>query len=463
VASPGTPTEESIHPRRTALGCTRCARISFRAPILALATVLVLVGPPFRSVAGAEDAAGSSDKPKSQLAFDVDWPGGITYELRKVTPSLETKPALSHFGDLYLLGRIGARLDLDGAVFAVEDSLRDFDNDFRVRRARFYLTGDFSLGIPLAYKFEFSFEGTEVFLNDFFVRWKPPRWVDSVDFGYLTPPMGLENVVSSRTLTFMEVAAPVQALAPGFRSGIALAGHHDPRHIAWKLGFFSAGQEQISGDASDTSAQFVGRLAWLPWRRSPEPDAALFHLGLSTSLVLTGNSTIRYRARPESFIAPFVVDTGDTPADNALQFALEGAWSSGPLLVSSEMLSSSVEASNGEQYRFYGMYGLVSWMLTGEHHPYDGRTGLFTRPAPHRPFSFRARQWGAFEVGQRASWLDLNDDAVRGGKMLTLTSSLTWYLNQELKFFANYVFAHVTDGPERGDANIFQIRIEVGI
>ncbi len=370
---------------------------------------------------------------------------------------------LSYFQDVYLLGRIGARLDVDATAFAADDSLPDFQNDARIRRAKFYLLGAFRLGLPIAYKFEFAFEGRQLFLNDFFVRWKPPRWVDSVDFGYLTPPMGLENVVSSRSLTFMEVAAPVQALAPGFRSGIAFEGHHDAWRIAWQFGFYSAGQKQISGDASDPSAQFVGRFVWLPWRETAAADSALLHIGCSASYVFSGGNTIQYRAKPESFIAPFVVDTGETNASSAAQAGLEGAWSEGPLLISGEFLSSSVDASAGRQLHFYGMYGLASWMLTGEYHPYDTKTGLFTRLKPLRPFSFRNRQWGAFEVGERVSWLDLNDIDVHGGKMLTLTTGLTWYLNTELKFFANYIYSHITDGAEQGDVSIFQVRLEVGI
>jgi phosphate-selective porin OprO/OprP len=412
------------------------------------------------TVAAAEEPAATA--PRSALRFNIGWPEGITYEFRKVTPSLGDQRLLSPLENVYLIGRVGARLDIDAAAFAVH-SLPDFDNGIAARRVRFYLLGDFSLGLPLGYKFEFSIEGRKAFLNDFYIRWRPPRWVDSVDVGYLTPPMGLENVVSSRTLTFMEVAGPVQALAPGFRSGIAAAGHSDPWRTAWKLGFYSVGQQQLVGDASQVAAQFVGRLAWLPWPAPPDSGTPLVHLGGSMSYVVPSDDTIQYRARPESFIAPYIVNTGDIPADNAFQVALEGACSDGPFLLSGEFLSSQVDAKDGHDQIFYGMYGLFSWLLTGEHHPYNTATGLFERPQPDRPFSFRRRQWGALEVGQRLSWLDLNDTNVHGGKMLTLTTGLTWYLNAELKFFANYIFAHVVDGAEEGDANVFQIRIEVGI
>lgn len=415
--------------------------------------------------ARADEAVGlDATAKRGRFRIHAGWPEGITYEIGATTPELQEIRPLSYFEEIYLEGRIGARFDLDFAAFVEDESLSGFHDDVDVRRAQFYLTGDFRLGLPLAYKFEFSIEGKEAFLNDFYFRWKPSRWVDSVDFGYVTPPMGLENVVSSRAMTFMEVATPVQALAPGYRSGIALAGHWEPWLIAWKGGFYSAGQEQINGDASDTTAQLVGRIAGLPWRESAEPGAAFLHLGASASYAFSGESRIRYRARPESFVAPFVVDTDELPASGAFQYALEAAWNSGPLLVSGELLQSYVEGEGGrDNANFWGFYALTSWMITGEPHPYDIRTGMFERLMPHQPFSFWTDGWGALEIGQRISWLDLSDGPVLGGEILTLTSGITWHFNAEMRLFANYVFAHVSNAPENGDANVFQFRIEFGI
>jgi len=438
--------------------------------VIALVRALCLAGLLLRASSGAaetEPAAAETEQgpaaPQRRFSIHAAWPDGITYEFRRVTPSLTKARPLSYFEDVYLQGRVGARLDVDAAVFAADASLSDFRDDVRVRRARFYLLGDFRFGLRLAYKFEFSVEGRQVLLNDFYLRWKPRRWVDSVDLGYFTPPMGLENAASSRSLTFMEMGSPGQALAPGYRSGIAVAGHREPWRTAWKAGFFSTGQEQLSGDASKTSAQFIGRVASVPWRESAEAGAAFVHLGLSTSYAFSGNNSIRYRARPESFIAPYVVDTGATEAGSAFQYALEGALADGPLLISSEVLRSHVAVAQGRDADLGGAYGMVSWILTGEPHPYDTNTGLFQRLRPRRPFSFGGGGWGAVEIGQRLSWLDLSDGSVRGGKMLSLTSGITWHLNAQLRLSANYVFAHVTGGPQSGDVSIFQARVEIGI
>lgn len=411
------------------------------------------------------DAQSVAEPPPHRWHVDVGWPSGITYEFGARQRWLEEAGTLSAFEHLRLAGRIGVRLDLDAAAFDADRSLGDdYDDGVAVRRARFYLLGDLRFGIPVGYKFEFSIERSRVFLNDFYLRFTPARWVDTVDVGYLTPPMGLENVISSRSLTFMEIAAPIQALAPGFRSGVAAAGHSEPWRLAWEGGIYSAGQKQISGDASSTSAQLVGRLAWVPWREAAGVGPALVHLGLSAGYVVSGENRIRYRARPESFIAPFAVDTGDIDAESAVQVGLEAAWADGPLLLQAEGIQSSVASVDGADHSFQGAYGLVAWMLTGEDHPYDATTGMFTRVLPRAPVTFApGTGWGAWEIGQRVSWLDLSDGDVRGGTMLTVTSGVTWHLNAQLRLAANYVFAHVANHPEKGDVSIFQMRVEIGI
>lgn len=437
-------------------------RIGLRALRVAAAALLAAATPP----ASAEELEAPPAPPASPYTFHLEagWPRGINYEIGYRTAADVDPEAPFTLGEVRLRGRVGLRLDVDGAAFVAADSLPPFDDGVEVRRARFYLAGDSRLGVPLQYRFEFSVQGSSVFLNDFYVRWRPPCVADRIDIGYLQPPMGLESVESSRSLTFMEMAAPEQALAPGYRSGITVGGHSPPWRTAWALGVYSAGQEQITGDASETVLQTVGRVAARPWLEAGTGVGDRFvHLGLSGSFVLTGRNRIRYRARPESFIAPFVVDTGDIDADRAFQYGLEGAWVSGPWTVQSELLHSTVSSSDWSPTDFLGAYGLMSWVLTGEQRPYDPAIGIFERIVPRQPFDLFGPGWGAVEIGQRISWIELSAGNVRGGDMLSLTSGVTWHLGSELKLAFNYVFAQVTENPEPGNAHIFQTRIEIGI
>jgi phosphate-selective porin OprO/OprP len=439
------------------------ARSGRLAPGLVAFLSLALTAPGSAGAAAESEAAPTPGLSRRTFRVDAGWPEGITYEFAYRRSEHVDEDARFTLDEVHLEGRVGLRLDIDAAGFVGDSSLPPFDGGIEVRRARFYLLGDFRLGLPLAYKVEFSIEGSSVFLRDFYLRWKPRRFADRVDIGYMTPPMGLENLESSRSLTFMEVASPTQALVPGYRSGIAIGGHSLSWRTAWAGGLYSAGQEQISGDASETLLHVVGRVAGRPWLE-PRPDADTFlHLGVSTSFVFSGRNRIRYRARPESFIAPFVVDTGEFAADRAFQFGLEGAWVDGPLSLQTEMLHSSVATSDWNVTKFVGAYGMVSWVLTGEQRPYAPETGLFERLRPRHDFALFGPGWGALELGQRISWLELSNGDVRGGDMLSLTSGLTWHLGAELKLALNYVFAQVTHNPEPGNAHIFQARIEVGI
>jgi hypothetical protein len=115
-----------------------------------------------RAAASAADTGdeAASNSPTSALRFRVGWPEGITYEMRKVSPELDEVGPLTYFTDVYLRGRVGLRLDVDAAVFAGVDRASEFDDDIAVRRARFYLLGDFRLGLPVSYKSRYRSKGT---------------------------------------------------------------------------------------------------------------------------------------------------------------------------------------------------------------------------------------------------------------------------------------------------------------
>lgn len=426
------------------------------------ATLLVLSG-----VAGADEEAPSDGRlvdwriRHSHLYLGASWPEGITYELGRHQELVEDTRYLERFEDVVLSGRAGFRLDLDAAGFVTPASLGDFESGVIVRRARLHVRGQLLLGVTTDYAFEASVEGQRFFLNEFYLAWNPNRFgVDTITVGHTTPPMGLENLESSRSLVFMEMGSPSQALAPGYRTGVLLNGAHAPWHLAWAAGFFTGGQRQATGDASKTVAQLIGRLSGY----AGDPARAdLLHLGLSASTMFSGEGEIEYQSRPESFKAPFVVDTDDIDSSSATQYGLEAAWSHGPRLVQAELLQSFVTDVERSQGIFWGAYLFASWFLTGEHRPYDPSSGLFDRARPHTDFRFHGPGWGAFEVAARVSYLDLTSGRVRGGKMLNGTAGLNWYLNPEVRLLFNYIVTHVTDGGQHGTGNIFQGRIEIGI
>lgn len=396
---------------------------------------------------------------RSRLRLGVGWPEGIAYRVaRRSWMADELFDVPRSLDDAALVGRVGARLDVDATGFVASQSLGDFENQVQVRRARFYTEGHFQFGVRTDYHFQFAVEGGDVFLQEANLEWHPDRWgIADVTLGHTTPPMGLDNIESSRAIPFMEMGSPLLAMAPGYRTGVLLSGAHERWRLAWSAGLFSAGQTQATGDASKAAVQPIGRAAW----HSTAPGApSLVHLGLSASFLFSGQDNIQYRSRPESFAAPYVVDTGRIDASTSIQYGLEAAWRQGSRLVQAELLQSFVRGAGGDDSDFWGGYAFASWILTGERRPYDAASGTFGRLTPRRDFRLSGPGWGAVAVSQRVSYLDLSSGQVRGGEMLSATSGVSWYWNAHVRVMFNYVFADVTDGPDEGAVNVFESRFE---
>ncbi len=69
--------------------------------------------------------------------------------------------------------------------------------------------------------------------------------------------------------------------------------------------------------------------------------------------------------------------------------------------------------------------------------------------------------WAEFKVD-----IDLNSEAIRGGKEFDFTAGLNWYLNKKTRFMFNYIRAKVEDretqpAVEEGSADIFQARFQI--
>jgi phosphate-selective porin OprO/OprP len=375
----------------------------------------------------------------------VGWDAGPTYRL--ALPERWLGPGKG------VEGRMGGSLYLDAGHVAGD--LPDEGWDAVVRRARIYTAGRLSGFVRTAYKFEFAFEETRFLLNDFYLRWQPSRFVDTLTVGYMDPPFGLQTLVASSGRSLMEAASPATAFAPGFRLGVEAAGSHPDPDLSWFANLSTVGQRQETGDASQTPIRGTARLVWRP--RGTEPE--LLHLGIDLSGTLGGD--VRFRSRPESFLATYLVDTGDIDGAAAVA-GLEGAWSRGPLSAQVEANYATVDSSEQQgRVGFGGAYVQGTWILTGERRDYDRQRAIFRRVDPDVDFHPLRGGRGAVEVAGRLSWLDLSDRGLDGGRMWTSALGATWTWNRWVRIQAGYVFAHVSDRPDASFAHILQTRLEL--
>ena len=396
---------------------------------------------------------------RRSFELNVYWEKGLNYTVRQRV-RIGPEESVLFDEDATLTGRIGLKLGLDVAGYLEDGSLPELGTRTEVRRALFYTTGEFRFLIPILFKFDFGGVADEFYFSDFYLWLRDVPYVGTIKLGQFDAPMSLEALTGSTYETFMEYGAPVEAFAPGLKVGLQIADDAFDRRATWAFGVFTDGQQVDVGDASDSVARLSWRTTWLP----VVPQAAgetLIHLGASGSYVLSSGDRIRYESRPESFLAPELVDTGDLDTDNAFPFGLELAAKRGPVTLQFEYLSSLIDAGDLGVAYLDGMYGSVSWFLTGEQRPYDRTVARMGPLVPAHDLDPWQGRWGAWEVAARASWLDLTDGQIRGGRMVIFTGGLNWYWNRYIRILFNAQLAHVYNGPFEGHLGILQSRFQL--
>jgi phosphate-selective porin len=116
--------------------------------------------------------------------------------------------------------------------------------------------------------------------------------------------MGLDLVTSSRDITFMEPAAPLQAIAPPNMVGLQIGHPVFSERATWALGVFGDATPSTEyGNASKNYGSAIGRLTWLGLDHlDPDHPAAnrFLHLGVSADCQYSVTSNVRYQSRPET-------------------------------------------------------------------------------------------------------------------------------------------------------------------
>ena len=389
--------------------------------------------------------------------IDFYWKDGVNYQLRPLLAAPE--PVRSYDRWLALEGRVGLKLAVDAAGFDASGSLPALDATAEVRRFFLYTVGKFHLIYPIVFKIEAGVVDDEPYIDNFYFGARDVPYLGTVKAGQFDAPMSLDRLNGSTNRSFMESPAPVQALAPGQKAGVEVASFSDRYDLSWQGGLFTDGQRQDVGDATRDVLRGVGRLVW---RKVEGPPAStLVHVGLSASYVLSSTDRVRYRSRPESFLAPYLIDTGHLDAENVLVTGLELALRDGATSVQSEVLASFVRSSTVGDPVLYGGYVEASRFLTGEVRPYERAVGVFGRVEPLQDFDPCGATWGAFEVAARFSATDLNDAGAHGGRMALLGAGLNWYWNRYVRLMFGYELAFVRGTGETGNLQVFQGRVQL--
>lgn len=373
--------------------------------------------------------------------------------------------------------KFGGKFIVDGGYLNTHgDVTRAFPDlegaDAVLRRLTVNVAGN--IGPRFNFRAEVDFSEVQDVMDNW-IRFKDIPYLGQLTLGHQKEPFSLDNLTSTHSKTFTEQSLAGDAMSPGRNIGImANRPLLDEKMTAALGAYFNTGSIKNAGDAKNSienrnGYDITGRLTGLPWYDAE--GERLIHLGVSLSHQIRNDAEdddgARFRARPESRLTDTrLVDSGEFAVSRSDLLNAELAMVLENLSFQGEIFYTSVDASDFDDPAFWGFYLYGSYFITGEHRNYQASRGLFGRPMPHRPTSFKEHEWGAWELALRFSHVDLNDGALKGGIESNWTAGLNWYWSPFTRLMFNVIHGHVRDREtqpaiESGSIDIVQARFQI--
>jgi phosphate-selective porin OprO/OprP len=364
--------------------------------------------------------------------------------------------------------KVGGRLQWDTDTFSQNatslTTVGDALNGTEFRRV--YLTLIGSAFETLDYKAEVDLVPGHVSWRDVYLQMHDLPVVQNIRVGHFFTPFGLETETSDLNTVFTERSIIDYLGGIGNRhAGAMIFGNALNERSWWGCGAFATQRNDapptfpVTGFDDDGGVAIYGRTTFLPWYDEATNGRGLWHVGISgmtgdlPHIRTAGTTRFSISAKPEVNLAPVVVNTGDM-ADAEIVNAVnaETAFVYGSFSVQAEYEWIRVNRSAAADPTFNGGYLFFSYFLTGENRVYNKKTGTFARVVPYENF-FRVRDEdgcvqmgkGAWEVGYRCSYLDLNDSGVLGGRVVDHTFGVNWYWNPYTKLMLDVIHSEASD------------------
>lgn len=354
----------------------------------------------------------------------------------------------------------GGRLMYDWTWVNEDDALNamvgDQENGSETRRARLYVSGLIYDNVD--FKLQFDFAGGDSDLKDAYIGLQDFP-LGKIRAGHFKEPFGLEELTSSKYITFIERSLPIEAFAPSRNAGVMLFDAFCDERATWAAGVFreTDGYGDIKEDGGYSA---TGRLTALPVFQNE--GETLVHVGGAYSYRNNGrDSTLggdaaQFSASPEAHLLDPFVDTTSFLSHHVELYGVEGAWVNGPLSIQGEYMRARADINSHANLDGYYVQG--SYFLTGEQRKYKTSTATFSRVKPKSNFSFKKGQWGAWELALRYSNLDLKDQTVNGGELDNISAGVNWHLNPNARVMFNYIRS---ERENVGEADIAVIRMQL--
>lgn len=368
-----------------------------------------------------------------------------------------------------------ARLEVDGWVHEVVDFMVEYDfaNQFSSGQP---FTIDPTTGAVVAARNSDA--------NTFGVPAPTDVWaginyipvIGGVRIGSLKPAIGLDHLTSSRYLDFLERSIGFDTYYNrnnGFAPGFMVFNYTENQRLAWQLSATKPNNTLFGWSTGGGEWDYAARLTGLPYYE--DNGRRMVHLGFGAKYIDhldqgRANLNDRWLLRQGGPNLQNVVSQVNAVGASQVIINPEFFMNLGPLSVQAEYIASQVNGVtsfvtqltgstpvkvSARDFRSQTAYVQAMYFLTGESRPYSKSALHGSGAAPTRVVPFRNYFWvpgqagndnpfsaGAWQVGARYCWSDLNDNGINGGTVNEVTLGLNWFLNPNMKFQWNYDIGH---------------------
>jgi phosphate-selective porin OprO/OprP len=259
-----------------------------------------------------------------------------------------------------------------------------------------------------------------------------------VRVGNFRQPFGLEEVTTSRNLTFMERSQGTEPFVVGRRLGMEVTKWSDT--FRWSVSAFGGDVEDFYKESNE-NVNFAARVNFTPIKS----DDSVLMIGAAGTMQKPTfvDYDIKVNTRPETNVSDTkFVKAKYKDVDKYSVFGGELAYVNKRLRVQGEYMMASYSFLDGADWdgdvSNNGGYVYASYFLTDDGYTYDHKDAEFGRLVPKS-------KSGAWEVAARYSFVSLNDEDVMEdgdpamyGESTSITLGVNYYPNANVKLMLNY-------------------------
>lgn len=388
-------------------------------------------------------------------------PAGVRVSLDEGGLELRSKDGRFEFG-------LGGRLQADGTLHIGDTPSnipggpnRDATDGTEIRRARLATMATFYE--DWHWLADIDFADDEVALKDVALTYSGLDGV-RLSVGHQKQPFSLSLEMSANDIPFTERSIDNALILSAVDRAIGFRAEANGEHWFAAAGIYGESIEPAN-DNADEGWGAAGKVVVAPLLE----DDRLVHLGFRGAFRRpeTDNESIRFRDETTNMSNFRIVDTGALEdVQNLILFGPEAAVVFGPFSLFGEYNHAILQRNGLRQVEFEGGHIAATWSLTGESRAevYRIESGEFKRLRPRENFSLRSGGLGAWELGARFAYVNLNDGGpagapgtVSGGKEQRISAALNWYPNHNVRFMLGY--EHVLQADVGGPPSSSRVEI----